>query len=121
MFTRVRSRHMPAAKILFYVFLTVVGLVFVYPFIFMVATSLKDSPEVFENILSLFGARLRFENYVTVLRTVNMGRYMINTAIVTLSVVAGQIVTSTSGRLCLCPHPTSQGANCSSASTSARS
>jgi multiple sugar transport system permease protein len=45
----------------------------------------------------LFGARLRTENYVTVLRTVNMGRYMINTVIVSLSVVAGQIVTSLLG------------------------
>jgi multiple sugar transport system permease protein len=96
MFARVH-RGEARGKILFYVFLTVVGLVFVYPFIFMVATSLKESPEVFENILSLFGARLRTENYVTVLRTVNMGRYMINTVIVSLSVVAGQIVTSLLG------------------------
>jgi len=84
-------------KILFYVVLTIVGLVFVYPFIFMVATSLKSSPEVFKNILSLFGERLRFDNYTTVLETVNMGRYMVNTIIVTLGVVAGQIVTSLLG------------------------
>jgi multiple sugar transport system permease protein len=84
-------------KILFYGVLTIVGLVFVYPFIFMVATSLKSSPEVFKNILSLFGERLRFDNYTTVLETVNMGRYMVNTTIVTLGVVAGQIVTSLLG------------------------
>jgi multiple sugar transport system permease protein len=84
-------------KILFYGVLTIVGLVFVYPFIFMVATSLKSSPEVFKNILSLFGERLRFDNYTTVLGTVNMGRYMVNTTIVTLGVVAGQIVTSLLG------------------------
>ncbi len=84
-------------KILFYGVLTIVGLVFVYPFIFMVATSLKSSPEVFKNILSLFGERLRFDNYTTVLETVNMGRYMVNTTIVTLGVVAGQIVTSLMG------------------------
>ncbi|MCX6038328.1 MAG: carbohydrate ABC transporter permease [Chloroflexi bacterium] len=85
------------SKILFYGVLTIVGLVFVYPFIFMVATSLKSSPEVFKNILSLFGERLRFDNYATVLETVNMGRYMVNTTIVTLGVVAGQIVTSLLG------------------------
>jgi len=84
-------------KVLFYAVLTIVGLVFVYPFIFMVATSLKSSPEVFKNILSLFGERLRFDNYTTVLETVNMGRYMVNTTIVTLGVVAGQIVTSLLG------------------------
>ncbi|MCX6034018.1 MAG: carbohydrate ABC transporter permease, partial [Chloroflexi bacterium] len=63
----------------------------------MVATSLKSSPEVFKNILSLFGERLRFDNYTTVLETVNMGRYMVNTTFVTLGVVAGQIVTSLLG------------------------
>ncbi len=84
-------------SIFFYVSLGILGLVFMYPFLFMVATSLKDSPEVFQNILSFFGARLRFDNYATILKTVNMGRYMVNTAIVTLSVTVGQIVTSLLG------------------------
>ena len=80
-----------------YLFLTVVGLLFVYPFIFTVATSLKTTPEVFSNMLSLFGERLRFENYQTVLSTVNMGRYMLNTTFVTLCVTFGQIITSLLG------------------------
>lgn len=84
-------------KIGFYLPLTILGAIFVYPFIFMVATSLKDSPEVFANVLSLFGERLRFDNYLTVVTTVNMGRYMVNTAIVTLGVTIGQIVTSLLG------------------------
>jgi multiple sugar transport system permease protein len=96
MFTRLQ-RGTRLGTLAFYVLMTVVGLIFVYPFIFMVATSLKDSPEVFQNILSLLGARLRFDNYATVLGTVNMGRYMINTTIVALGVVAGQIVTSLLG------------------------
>ncbi len=96
MFLRGQKGEWPL-KVLFYAVLTFIGLLFVYPFIFMVTTSLKDSPEVFQNIMSLFGARLRFDNYLTVLGTVNMGRYLINTTIVTLGVVAGQIVTSLLG------------------------
>ncbi len=96
MFTRVESRAIPQ-KIFFYIFLSIVGLLFIYPFIFTVATSLKDTPEVFSKMLSLFGERLRFDNYVTVLKTVNMGRYMLNTAFVTLCVTVGQIVTSLLG------------------------
>ncbi len=84
-------------RILFYVPLTLLGLMFIYPFIFMVATSLKDSPEVFANILSLFGERLRFDNYGVVMGTVNMGRYMLNTLFVTLCVTIGQIATSMLG------------------------
>ncbi len=86
-----------AQKIIFYGVLSIVGLVFVYPFIFMLASSLKSSPEVFQNILSLWGERLRFDNYITVLKTVNMGRYMMNTLFVTLCVTAGQITTSLLG------------------------
>jgi multiple sugar transport system permease protein len=96
MFTRLQ-RGTRLGTLAFYGLLTVVGLIFVYPFVFMVATSLKDSPEVFQNILSLLGARLRFDNYATVLGTVSMGRYMINTTIVALGVVLGQIVTSLLG------------------------
>jgi len=85
-------------KILFYVVLIIVGLLFVYPFIFMLATSLKDSPEVFANIMSIFGGTgLHFENYTIVVGTVNMGRYMLNTAFVTFSVTIGQIITSILG------------------------
>ena len=96
MFTRAESRAVPQ-KILLYVFLSIIGLLFIYPFIFTVATSLKDTPEVFSNMLALFGERLRFDNYATVLSTVNMGRYMLNTAFVTLCVTLGQIVTSLLG------------------------
>jgi multiple sugar transport system permease protein len=84
-------------KIILYLVLGSLSIVMIYPFIFMVATSLKDTPEVFANIMGLFGQRLRFDNYQTVLDAVNMGRYMLNTAFVTICVVVGQIVTSVLG------------------------
>jgi multiple sugar transport system permease protein len=84
-------------RILFYGALTILGLIVIYPFFFMVTTSLKDSPEVFAAIMKPFGERLRFDNYTTILKTINMGRYMINTTIVTLCVVIGQIITSLLG------------------------
>lgn len=96
MFTRV-ERGVVFQKVFFYVFLSITGFLFVYPFLFMVFTSLKDSPEVFQNILSFFGERLRFDNYATVLGTVNMGRYILNTTLVTLGVTLGQIITSLLG------------------------
>jgi multiple sugar transport system permease protein len=83
--------------ILYYGVLGIVGFLFVYPFIFMVASSLKDSPEVFSNIMGLLGAKLRWDNYGTVLGTVNMSRYLLNTVFVTLCVTIGQIVTSLLG------------------------
>ncbi len=96
MFTKV-DRGFSFSKLAFYIFLTLVGLLFVYPFLFMLGASLKDSPEIFHDILNLFGKRLVWENYATVLGTVNMGRYMLNTAVVTILVTLGQIATSILG------------------------
>jgi multiple sugar transport system permease protein len=81
-------------KLLFYAVLGISSAIMIYPFFFLVTTSFKESSEVFANILQPFGKALRLDNYSTVLGTVNMGRYMLNTAIVTLSVTVGQIVTS---------------------------
>lgn len=91
------DRVSPFQTMLFYGVLIFFGIIFIYPFFFMLTTSLKDSPEVFANIMKPFGAKLRFDNYATVLSTVNMGRYMLNTLVVTVGVTIGQIVTSLLG------------------------
>ncbi len=94
---RTIERTPVAQKVIFYAVLIVSSAIMIYPFFFLVTTSFKDSPEVFGNILKPFGEALRFDNYGTVLSAVNMGRYMLNTALVTLAVTAGQIVTSLFG------------------------
>ncbi len=91
------ERATRSQKFWLYVVLISLAIVMIYPFVFMIATSLKDTPEVFTNILGLFGERLRFDNYATVFNNVNMGRYMLNTAFVTICVTIGQIVTSVLG------------------------
>jgi len=91
------QRATRSQKFWLYVVLASIAVVMIYPFVFMIATSLKDTPEVFSDILGLFGAKLRFENYATVFNNVNMGRYMLNTAFVTICVTVGQIVTSVLG------------------------
>lgn len=96
MFAR-RERSGFGQKFLFYAVLGISSAIMIYPFFFLVTTSFKDSPEVFANILQPFGRALHLENYATVLGTVDMGRYMLNTAIVTLCVTIGQIVTSVLG------------------------
>jgi len=84
-------------KFAFYGILIVTGLLFIYPFLFMVFSSLKESPEIFANILAPLGKTLRFDNFVTVLTSVSMGRYLLNTVFVTICVTVGQIVTSLLG------------------------
>jgi multiple sugar transport system permease protein len=91
------ERATRSQKFWLYVVLGSISLVMIYPFIFMIATSLKDTQEVFSDILGLLGAKLRFDNYATVFNNVNMGQYMLNTAFVTICVTIGQIVTSVLG------------------------
>jgi len=96
MFGRV-DRATLSQKIIFYGVTSLLSLIMIYPFFFALSTSLKDSPEVYSNILAPFGERLRFDNYATVITSVNMGRYTINTAIVAISVAVGQVLTSILG------------------------
>jgi multiple sugar transport system permease protein len=84
-------------RIFFYVILSLMSAVMIYPFFFALTTSLKSSPETFTEMLAPFGKALRFDNYTTALETVNMGRYMLNTAIVAIGVAVGQILTSVLG------------------------
>jgi multiple sugar transport system permease protein len=91
------ARVSPLQKTVFYGILIVVSFLVIYPFLFMVLTSLKESPEVFQNIFAPFGKALRFDNYATVLTGVNMSRYLLNTVFVTLCVTLGQIATSLLG------------------------
>jgi multiple sugar transport system permease protein len=84
-------------KILFYVVMIGMSVIMIYPFFFMLTTALKDSPEVFSNSLAPFGQALRFDNFTTVLSSINMARYLLTTAIVAVSVTLGQIVTSILG------------------------
>lgn len=96
MFGRI-ERMTVRQKVLFYAALGVLSLVMIYPFLFLVTSSLKDSPEVFTNIMKPFGERLRFDNFGTVLSTVSMGRHLLNTALVAGLVTVGQIITSVLG------------------------
>lgn len=86
-----------AQKIIVYLILTSFALVMIYPFWFMLNTSLRDSGTFFSDILRLTPESLNFQNYIQILTEVNMAQYVRNTAFVTLCVVVGQIVTSIMG------------------------
>ena len=68
--------------------LTVICLIWIYPFLWMVSASFKSSQEIFVSGLNLVPETLRWENYVRAWNDVNFGRYMINTVVVTFGTVA---------------------------------
>ena len=69
-----RTRPAPLSQIL----LTVVLIIFLIPFIWMISTALKPASEVFASPPRLVGSELRFANFTEAWNYVPFGRYMIN-------------------------------------------
>ncbi|MBK9711107.1 MAG: carbohydrate ABC transporter permease [Kouleothrix sp.] len=84
----------PYERWLAYAFLLITGLVIAFPFIYMLASSLKNSSEVVQIPPKLFPEVLQIGNYLEVLSIVPLGTQLINSAIVTIGVVAGWVFTS---------------------------
>lgn len=74
------DRTRPA--VLSQILLTIVLIVFMIPFIWMVATALKPGNEVFATPPRLFGTELRFANFSEAWNYVPFGRYMLNGLVV---------------------------------------
>ena len=74
------------------VLLGIVGVAFLFPFAWMVATSLKPTTEVFT--FSPTGSEVAWENYPSALRSIPFGRVVLNSFIVSLSGAALVVVVS---------------------------
>ena len=64
------------------VLVVIVGLIFTFPFIWMLSTSLKPSNEVFSTGTSLVASTLAWENYVTAFTSVPFMRFLLNGLII---------------------------------------
>lgn len=84
----------PWEKLLAYAALSITGFIMVFPFIYMVLSSLKPSTEVVQVPPTLWPSEIRWSNYVEVLNIVPLGTQLINTVIVTVLVVLGWVITS---------------------------
>lgn len=73
-------------------FLVVSALLWVYPFVWMVSASVKDSLEIFSAGLKLIPEKFAWENYGRAWRDASFSRYMVNTIIVTVWTVVLVVV-----------------------------
>lgn len=74
------------------VLLAVGGLLWVYPFIWMVSASLKGSLEIFTSGLSLLPSTWNWDNYSRAWVDGGFGRYLLNTVVVTVATVVIVVV-----------------------------
>jgi len=72
----------------------VLGVIVVLPFLYMVTTSLMDEFEVLRAPPAVLPAHPRFGNYAAALTALPFWRFFLNSGIVSLCVVAGQLATS---------------------------
>src|SRR5260370_19971347 len=75
-----------------YVILCIVALLFLFPFAWMVATSLKTNTEALTNPTALLPAVPQWSNYPDVIQTLNFWRETFNSLVMALSVTFGQII-----------------------------
>lgn len=62
------------------------GVIYMYPFLWVLASSFKSAGEFFESGLSLRPAALRWDNYLYAWETGHFSAYFLNTVVVTVSV-----------------------------------
>ena len=87
------DRNRPA--VVSQILLTVVLLIFLTPFVWMLATALKPASEVFATPPKLFGSEFRFQNFSEAWNYVPFGRYMLNGLFVAIMGTLLVCVTST--------------------------
>ena len=87
-----RRRRRKVGQVLAWIGLAIFGIVFIYPFIWLVSASLKPRGEVFDN--RLIPETFTFDNYIAVWQEAPLGLWLMNTAIVT--VLAATTVTISS-------------------------
>jgi multiple sugar transport system permease protein len=72
--------------------LLIAGLIFLYPFVWMISTSVKDNVEVYTRPLALIPQDFKPENYQNAFTLVPFGRFYLNTIIMTVGRAVGQLL-----------------------------
>ncbi|MDY6429906.1 MAG: carbohydrate ABC transporter permease [Bacilli bacterium] len=77
-----------------YIFLAFVGLIMIFPFYWMIITSLKTGAEIQRTIPTFWPQTFRWENYADALSTLQFGYIIRNTLIVGIFSTLGTLVTT---------------------------
>jgi multiple sugar transport system permease protein len=89
---RRRRRRMRPSVIIVGILLSLVSVVFLYPFVWLISASFKPRSEVFDN--RLFPQTFTLDNYLQVWQEAPLGLWLLNTVIVTVLATLAVTVTS---------------------------
>jgi multiple sugar transport system permease protein len=88
------ARRRSGRRVVLHVILAVAGFAMVFPFLWMVLTSLKTLPQLLQDPLSLWPSPATFDNYVQAWTSVPFGRAYYNSIYICLLSVAGTLITA---------------------------
>ena len=91
-FTSVSGIKQIFLNIVMYVFLIGLAFVFVYPFLYMIITSLKTNSDLSNLAVEWIPTSLKFENYSIAMELIDYIRYFKNSALVTVLATAGHVI-----------------------------
>lgn len=80
-----------AKDILWYLAVIIISLITIYPFIWMISTSLKPETEIYNNSMALIPNEITFEHYKEVFDQIPFGRYFMNSTILAVGGVLTNI------------------------------
>lgn len=90
-----RMKRLYAKNALSHMIMIAFSLIFAFPFIWMLSTSLKSQNDIFKYPLALFSGTLHWENYKYAMTDIPFFLYARNTAYVTVMSIIGQLFGAT--------------------------
>lgn len=73
-----RSTSRTVKSVFWYIGAVLISIITVYPFLWMIATSLKPEAEIYANSLALWSEKFNFANYKKAFDVIPFGRYFMN-------------------------------------------
>lgn len=83
-----------ASRVLLYVIVILLSLIFLMPFLIMVTTALKTNSDAFALPVKLFPSEIIWSNFPEAFQQIPYARYMANTIFITVFCVIGQLIST---------------------------
>jgi len=85
------------STILTYAFILILALIVIFPFYWMIITSLKQNDEIISDVQTFFPNIVMWSNYIHVFQVFDFGTYMLNTIVVAFFSTIGTLITTILG------------------------
>jgi multiple sugar transport system permease protein len=77
-----------------YIILIILAVVMIFPFYWMIITSLKGNDEIYQTTQTLYPTIIMWSNYVYVFQYFDFGNYLLNTVVVAIFSTLGTLITT---------------------------